>query len=82
MDTIAAQTLDVLFTVLLQWGFRLVGPTVRDGAIVYDDINTATDLPVGWADTQAGGTYRLSRRADAALFGYTVELHSWAALPI
>ena len=36
-------------------GYRVVGPTVRDGAIVYDELASADDLPVGWTDVQDGG---------------------------
>jgi len=50
--------------------YRVVGPTVRDRAIVYDDVASLADLPVGWTDEQDGGTYRLRKRADEALFGY------------
>lgn len=66
-----------LFAALERRGYRLVGPTVREGAIVYDELTAVEDLPVGWTDSQEGGTYRLQRRADAALFGYTVGPHSW-----
>jgi len=66
-----------LLNALAGRGYRVVGPTVRDGAIVYDDIHDASDLPEGWTDRQDGGTYRLERRTDAALFGYTVGPHSW-----
>ncbi len=55
----------------------MVGPTIRDGAIVYGDIRAETDLPIGWTERQEAGTYRLERRADAALFGYVVGPHSW-----
>ena len=55
----------------------MVGPTVRDGAIVYDEISSSADLPVGWTDEQDGGHYRLRRRDDDALFGYAVGPHSW-----
>jgi len=58
-------------------GFKVVGPTVRDGAIVYGEIREDSDLPVGWTDHQDAGTYRLERRPDAALFGYNVGPHSW-----
>ncbi|MGA8543513.1 MAG: 4Fe-4S dicluster domain-containing protein [Thermoplasmata archaeon] len=58
-------------------GYRVVGPTVRDGAIVYGEIHADSDLPVGWTDRQEAGTYRLERRRDAALFGYNVGPHSW-----
>jgi sulfhydrogenase subunit beta (sulfur reductase) len=58
-------------------GYRIVGPTVRDGAIVYGDIRSETDLPIGWTERQEAGTYRLVRRQDSALFGYVVGPHSW-----
>jgi ferredoxin len=50
---------------------------VRDGAIIYDDLASTAELPAGWTDTQDGGTYRLTRRHDAALFGYAVGPRSW-----
>jgi hypothetical protein len=53
-------------------GHRVLGPTVRDQAIVYDDIASIADLPRGWTDEQNGGRYRLLRRDDDALFGYAV----------
>lgn len=58
-------------------GYRVCGPTVRDQAIVYDDIADIGDLPSGWTDEQDGGHYRLKRRDDDALFGYIVGPHSW-----
>jgi sulfhydrogenase subunit beta (sulfur reductase) len=66
-----------LLEALADRGYRTVGPTVRDGAIVYEAINAVSDLPEGWTDRQDGGTYRLERRNDTALFGYTVGPHSW-----
>jgi sulfhydrogenase subunit beta (sulfur reductase) len=74
---VEAHELDVLFDVLRQRGYGLVGPTVRDGAIVLDEIERAADLPVGWSDEQDGGRYRLLRREDGALFGYAAGPHSW-----
>ena len=55
----------------------VVGPTVRDGAIVLDRLDGAHDLPAGWTDEQEAGRYRLSRRSDGALFGWAVGAHSW-----
>jgi sulfhydrogenase subunit beta (sulfur reductase) len=69
--------LEELFSVLRRRGYRLVGPTVTDGAIVYGEIESPADLPVGWTDEQDGGTYRLKRRDDQAMFGYAVGPHSW-----
>jgi sulfhydrogenase subunit beta (sulfur reductase) len=69
--------LQLLFDVLGKRGYRVVGPTVRDQAIVYDDLASVADLPVGWTDEQDGGTYRLKRRDDGALFGYALGPVSW-----
>jgi ferredoxin len=66
-----------LLEVLQEAGFKLVGPTVRGGAIVNDIIDGIDDLPQGWTEVQEGGTYRLRRRDDAALFGYSVGPQSY-----
>jgi formate hydrogenlyase subunit 6/NADH:ubiquinone oxidoreductase subunit I len=66
-----------LMDALARRGFRVVGPTLRDQAIVYDDISKVEELPAGWTDEQDGGRYSLTRRADEALFGYAVGPHSW-----
>jgi sulfhydrogenase subunit beta (sulfur reductase) len=58
-------------------GYQLIGPTVRDGAIVYAEIDGAEALPVGWTEVQEAGTYRLHRRDDDARFGYALGPHSW-----
>ncbi len=75
--TIEKQGLQSLIDILAKRGYRVVGPTLRDQAIVYDDIARVDELPAGWTDEQDGGTYRLQRRDDGALFGYTVGPHSW-----
>jgi len=69
--------LQALFEVLKARGYRLVGPRVRDGAIVYDELASVDALPAGWTDEQEGGKYRLRKREDGALFGYAVGPHSW-----
>ncbi len=69
--------LDQLLHALTDRGFRVLGPTVREGAIVYDDLESAAQLPIGWTDEQSPGRYRLVRRDDDARFGYAVGPHSW-----
>jgi ferredoxin len=66
-----------LITALQTKGYTVIGPTIRDGAIVYDAISEVADLPVGMTDRQEAGSYRLVHRADDALFGYTVGPTSW-----
>jgi ferredoxin len=66
-----------LLATLRDDGYVLVGPTVRDGAIVYREIDGADDLPVGWTEEQEAGTYRLRRRDDDAVFGHNLGPNSW-----
>ena len=54
-------------------GYRWVGPQARDGAIVYDTITSADDLPAGLRDRQSPGQYRLqTETGDARLFDLAV----------
>jgi len=77
MEVIERDALDVLLSVLRDRGYTVVGPTLRDQAIVYDELASIEDLPAGWTDEQDGGTYRLHRRDDEMLFGYVVGPRSW-----
>jgi len=67
----------ILLQALRARGYEVIGPRVRDGAIVYDELASVDDLPIGYSDEQEAGTYRLRRRNDSALFGYAVGPHSW-----
>jgi formate hydrogenlyase subunit 6/NADH:ubiquinone oxidoreductase subunit I len=69
--------LDDLIRLLLQDGFEVIGPRIEQQAIVYGPVQSASNLPVGWTDHQAPGSYRLEERQDDAYFGYAVGPHSW-----
>ena len=75
--TLDRQHFPQLLEALKVRGYQVIGPTLRDGAVVYDVLESEDDLPAGWTDEQERGTYRLKRRGDAALFGYGVGPHSW-----
>ncbi len=79
MLALAHAELGRLFDALRAEGYRVIGPTVRSGAIVYEEVEGPADLPVGWTDEQAPGRYRLVRRDDDACFGYVVGPHTWKA---
>jgi ferredoxin len=66
-----------LLAALVADDHSLVGPTVRDGAIVLDTIRGIDDLPRGIGDEQAPGHYRLRDRGDDALFGYAASPQAW-----
>ena len=69
---LAPAALDALVRTLADRGYTVLGPTQRDGAIVYDEIDSATDLPIGLGDEQAPGRYRIVSRGDDTLFDYAV----------
>ena len=75
--SIPKEDLQGIFDALRGMGYTLVGPTLGEGAIIYDEIEGVDDLPIGWGDEQEAGTYRLRRRDDGAYFGYVVGPHSW-----
>ena len=64
--------LDALLDALWQRAYTVIGPTVRSQSIVYDEVHSADDFPAGWVDVQEGGTFRLRRSGDDALFAHTV----------
>lgn len=68
---------DKLFKIIAGKGYKIIGPTVKDGAVTYDLINAVTDLPIGLIDRQAGGTYRLIESDQKTLFAYVVGQDSW-----
>jgi len=69
--------LQALIEQLARLGYQVIGPTIDQGAITYQPIDSADDLPCGWTDVQEAGRYRLERRDDEAYFGYVVGPHSW-----
>ena len=69
--------LQPIFEALKAMGYTLVGPTLGEGAITYEQIEQISDLPIGWTEEQDAGSYRLRQRGDQAYFGYVVGPHSW-----
>lgn len=61
---------DALINALVQVGYRCVGPQVRDGAIVYDSLHAARDLPYAIRDHQKPGSYRLDDGVGARCFAW------------
>ncbi|MEV7391869.1 MULTISPECIES: hypothetical protein [unclassified Streptomyces] len=66
-----------LVDVLVSRGFTVVGPTVRDGAIVLAELRSADALPYGWGVELEAGRYRLRERSDGAAFAHAAGPQSW-----
>src|SRR5689334_23094580 len=70
-------SLDPLVATLRADGYRVIGPTVRDNAIVLAEVESADALPYGWGVTLEPGGYRLRRRDDGAAFANAAGPQSW-----
>jgi ferredoxin len=69
--------LDPLVAALRAGGRRVVGPTVRAGAIVLAELESARELPYGWGVELTPGGYRMVRRDDGAAFAHAGGPESW-----
>ena len=63
-DLLPRERFEALFTALQKAGYRVMGPVVRDGAIVLADVTGPEDLPRGVRDRQAPGEYRVEPGPD------------------
>jgi len=68
---------DALIRALTNLGRTVIGPTVRDGAIVLAEIAGGDELPYGWGVELEAGRYRLRRREDGAAFAHSAGPQSW-----
>jgi sulfhydrogenase subunit beta (sulfur reductase) len=72
-----APQLQHLFEALQRQGYAVIGPTLRQGDLVYAELRRAADLPVGWHDEEEAGSFRLIKGEGQAFFGCRVGQHSW-----
>ncbi|MEU2609572.1 4Fe-4S dicluster domain-containing protein [Streptomyces albus] len=69
--------LDTLIRLLAADRRTVIGPTVRDQAIVLDEIRSGADLPYGWGVELEAGHYRVRSRPDGAAFAHSAGPQSW-----
>jgi formate hydrogenlyase subunit 6/NADH:ubiquinone oxidoreductase subunit I len=69
--------LQKLLDELRKRGCTVIGPTVRDGAVVHADMSSVDDLPAGWTDEQSPGHYRLRNNGTKSLFAFHSPPQSW-----
>ncbi len=84
MDDVAPQACliespDELVAALIRDGWRVIGPRLRDGAIVLDEIGDTAGLPRGMSDRQSPGHYELVPGNPDGWFDYVVGPHAWKA---
>ena len=77
-DTIAIQkpALEELLQTIAA-AYVLVGPKVKNGAILYDRLEGADQLPRGYRTEQAPGRFRLVRSGSSRFFDFIPGAASW-----
>ncbi len=76
-QSIHSSELQTLITALQQDGYAVIAPKVQQEAIVYVEVQSADELPIGWRDVQSPGKYALERTDDSTYFSFNVGPHSW-----
>jgi ferredoxin len=64
------ERLQALIDALTAAGFRCIGPQVRDGAIVFAELDAAAQLPAGMHDDQQPGRYRMTTSSSPRQFAW------------
>jgi sulfhydrogenase subunit beta (sulfur reductase) len=72
-----APQLQHLIEALHRQGYTVLGPTLRQGDLVYAEVRHASDLPVGWQDEEEAGSFRLVKGDGQSFFGCRAGQHSW-----
>lgn len=72
-----AEHMDALFAALKKEGYTIIGPTVRNNAVVVAEITGSRDLPQNVRDIQTAGAYRLGRRKRAGWFSFAAAADSY-----
>jgi sulfhydrogenase subunit beta (sulfur reductase) len=68
---LARSDMDVLLAQLRQAGYRCIGPRLRDGAIVYDEVASSADFPAGVQVEQSPGRYRTEQTTSSRVFAWS-----------
>ncbi|MCW8830841.1 MAG: 4Fe-4S dicluster domain-containing protein [Gammaproteobacteria bacterium] len=73
-----------LLNTLSSKGYCCIGPQIRDGAIIYDEIHSTDQLPQGFSDQQVPGSYSLSQNSSLKFFDWAngpqaIKPHLFAA---
>lgn len=74
---IVKSELQSLISILQSDGYAVVAPVIEQEAIVYAEIESTDQLPIGWRDSQEPGKYRLQPSGNDSYFEFNVSPHSW-----
>ncbi len=67
---LARARLQSLIDAVMSSGYRFIGPQVKDGAIIFDQMNDVSQLPVGVSDKQLPGDYKIQSNNNGRHFSW------------
>jgi len=67
---LAHDQLQALIKTLTEMNYRCIGPQVRDSAIIFDDLESVEQLPMGIAVEQSPGSYKLKKQKHTQYFAW------------
>lgn len=65
---LARQHLPELYQALTTAGYQVVGPRVKQGAVVFSELDSFSQLPAGWLEQASPGRYQLEQTAGNRCF--------------
>jgi sulfhydrogenase subunit beta (sulfur reductase) len=77
VQVLTVDALDEVIQILRAEGRRVIGPTVRDGVIGHDVIESVGELPAGWTEEQDAGRYRLTPSGTDDFFAFSSPATAW-----
>lgn len=77
MKILENSQLDTLIEVLKSKNYTVIGPTIKNEVIIYDEITSSKELPIGITDVQSPNTYRIKKNELPTFFNFVVGPQSW-----
>jgi ferredoxin len=77
MKRIESSSLGILIDLLKAEGYTTIAPKLREGVILYDEIESAADLPAGYTDIQEKASYQVTTFNKPEYFHYTSGPYAW-----
>jgi len=75
------KNLQSLLDTLLAQGFCVIGPTIEQHAIIYDELTSVSQLPQGWSDSQSPALYQIQKTPNSPesqkFFHFNLGPASW-----
>ena len=71
------EALQRLIDLLVADGYQVIGPMIKQHAVVYRPVTSVSQLPKGWSDIQSPAVYRLENKAHDRYFAFNASPDSW-----